>query len=134
MPICHSTVALLLQAVTGDEKASLLVKARRLAIAATSNAVAPSYLQARVTRGQPLPRVVLTPVMDDRIDEEEEGEEKGEEYNKLRTLVAFLLGVEGGPDGEGMPRDVFRVVLDLLMPSWDPLRRGVAGMDRPMHI
>jgi len=78
--------------------------------------------------------VVLTPVMDDHIDEEEEEEEKGEEYNKLRMLVAFLLGMEGGPEGGGMPQDVFRVVLDLLMPSWDPLRRGVADMERPMHI
>ena len=33
----------------------------------------------------------------------------------------------GGPKGEGMPRDVFRVVLDLVMPFWDPLRRGIVG-------
>jgi len=26
-----------------------------------------------------------------------------------------------------MPRDVFRVVLNMLMPSWDPLRRGGVG-------
>lgn len=43
---------------------------------------------------------------------------------KLRTTVAFLLGVEGGPEGEGMLRDVFRVVLDMQMPMWDPLRRN----------
>jgi hypothetical protein len=42
---------------------------------------------------------------------------------KLCRLVAFLLGMEGGPEGEGIPRDVFRVVVDLLMPSWD----GVAS-------
>ena len=38
--------------------------------------------------------------------------------------MAFLLGVEGGLKNEGMPRDVFRVVLDFLMPPWDPLRRN----------
>ena len=38
-------------------------------------------------------------------------------------MLAFLLGIDGGPENTGMPRDVFRVVLDLVMPSWDPLRR-----------
>ena len=38
------------------------------------------------------------------------------EARKLRILMGFLLGVEGGPDGVGMPRDVFPVVLELLMP------------------
>jgi len=45
-------------------------------------------------------------------------------------MLAFLVGMEGGPKGGGMPRDVFRVVLDMLMPTWDPLRRGVAGDGR----
>ena len=30
-----------------------------------------------------------------------------------------------------MPRGVFRVVLDLLMPSWDPLRRRSDGVQQP---
>jgi hypothetical protein len=37
------------------EKASLVVKARRLAVAAIGNIMAPSCLQARVARGQPCP-------------------------------------------------------------------------------
>jgi hypothetical protein len=37
-----------------------------------------------------------------------------------------------GPEGKGMPRDVFRTVLDLLMSAWDPLRRGVAGAEMPL--
>lgn len=52
-----------------------------------------------------------------------EHDEEEEEGRNLRTLLAFLAGMEGG----GMPRDVFRLVMDLLMPKWDPLRRGVAG-------
>ena len=41
--------------------------------------------------------------------------------------MAFVLGMKGGWENMGMPRDVFRVVMDLLMPSWDPLRRKDVG-------
>ena len=128
-PNLHVTIALLEQALTEAEKASLLVKARRLAVAATSNAVAPSCLQARVARGQPLPRVALVPLTAGQADGEKEDEEEGEEGRKLRTALAFMCGV----GREDMPRDVFRVVLDLLMPSWDPLRCKNAGT-RPSAV
>jgi len=56
------------------------------------------------------------------------------EARKLRTLMWFLLGVEGEPEGVGMPRDVFPVVLDLLMPLWNPLRRKPgAGSSLPLR-
>ena len=48
--------------------------------------------------------------------------EDDERRCRRRDLVAFLLGVKVGAT-EGMPRDVFLLVLDFLMPSWDPLRR-----------
>jgi hypothetical protein len=67
-----------------------------------------------------LPHVALAPLT---------GGQDGEEGRKLQITLAFLLGVEGGPEGEGMPRDIFRVVLDMLMPRWDPLRRGLAGKE-----
>ena len=70
-----------------------------------------------MARGQPLPRMALSPVTG--------GQDEG--GRKLRRMVAFLFGMEGGPEGEGMPRDVFRVVLGLLMPSWNPLRGGIVG-------
>jgi len=38
-------------------------------------------------------------------------------------MMVYLLEFEGGPKGEGMPRDVFLIVLDFIMPSWDPLRK-----------
>ena len=101
------------------EKASLLVKARRLAVAATSNAVVPSCLQARVARGQPLPRVALVPLTDGQTEGEVEDKKDEGEGRNLRTILAFICGV----GREGMPRDVFRVVMDFFMPSWDPLRR-----------
>jgi len=101
-----------------DAETSLLVKARRLVVVATSNAVAPSYLQARVARGQFLPRVALMPLTDGQTDGEDEEDEEGEEGRKLSTTLAFMCGV----GREGMPWDIFRMVMDLLMPSWDPLR------------
>lgn len=53
------------------------------------------------------------------------GANKGtkERRRKLRSMVACLIGMEGGPKGDGVPRKVFMLVLDFLMPSWDPLRK-----------
>lgn len=39
-----------------------------------------------------------------------------EQNDELRTMVLFLLGMEGGPKGDGMPQDVFRAVLTMLRP------------------
>ena len=99
----------------GAEKASLLVKARRFAVATASNTLAPSCLEGRVARGQPLPRVTLLSAAS--------GNKKANAKGKLCKLVAFVLGMNGGPGNAGMPWDIFGVVLDLLMPTWDPLRR-----------
>ena len=118
VPTYHAAISFLEQypeAQKNAEKASLLIKARRLVVLSRSTA-APSYLQGRVARGQPLPHVVLMPVLGGLHEDDEES-------RKLCTLLAFVLGVEGGWENAGMPRNMFRVVLDLLMPSWDPLRR-----------
>lgn len=110
----------LLEQTPEAQKTSLLVQARRIFAVSTSNAMVPSYLQGRVARGQALARVNLTPIT---------GANKStkERRRKLRTMLAFMCGIRGGPKGEGMPRDVFRVVLNMLMPTWDPLRRGNVG-------
>jgi len=123
-PTYHAAIALLEQALTEAEKTWLLVKARRLAVAANSNTVAPSCLQSRAAQGKPLPGVTLVSVMRGHND----GEDEEEESRKLRTTLAFMCWV----GREGMPQDVFRVVVDLLMPSWDPLRRGIAGAGQPL--
>ena len=52
----------LLEQVSDAEKASLLVTGRRLAAAAASSIVAPSCLEDRVARDQPLPCVTLMSV------------------------------------------------------------------------
>jgi len=111
-PSRHAAITLLDQAPDA-EKASLLVKSRRLAVATISNIVAPSCLQSGVARDEPLPRLALTPVTVQQNNDEDDGEEG----HKFRILVAFVLGMEGGWENMGMPRDVFRVVMDLLMPS-----------------
>jgi len=61
LPSRHAAIALLEQAPDA-EKASLLIKARRLVVATISNVIAPSCPQSRAARDEPLPRVVLTPV------------------------------------------------------------------------
>ena len=68
-----------------------------------------------------MPRMALMPLMDDQND----GEDENEKEEESRTTLAFMCGF----GREGMPRDVFRVVMDLVMPSWDPLRRNVPGLD-----
>ena len=89
----YAAIALLEESLEDAEKTSLLVKARRLVVAAR-NIAAPSYLQDRVARGQPLPRVSLMPVAGG-LNEDEDDEEE-EEATKLCTLMAFLLELEGG--------------------------------------
>jgi len=111
----HPTTLTLVEQSLDAKEASFLVKARCLVMAASP----PSSLQGRVACGLPLPRVALAPMTNDLDDEEDEEKSRCE----LRTMVAWLMGVECG----GMPRDVFRVVLDLLMPFWDPLRRKAQG-------
>jgi ankyrin repeat protein len=116
-PHHHAAIALLEQALADAEKTTLLVKARRLVVAANSNVVTPSCLQSR------LPCVKLAPLTVDPSNGEDD--EKG---RKLRTTLAFMCGL----GREAMPRDVFRVVMDLLMPSWDPHRRKDAGAGQPL--
>ena len=111
-PTYHSSIVLLEQALAAAAKTSVLVSARLTLAANSGAAMTPSCLQGRAARGEPLPRLALAPVASD----EEEG-------RKFRCMMAFLLGIGGGSEGGGMPRDVFRVVLDLLMPAWDPLRK-----------
>ena len=78
-------------------KASHILKSR-LVVATTSPVAAMSSFQGRMARGQPLPRVILAVGRDD----------------KFRTMVPFLLGMQGGPKGGGMPQDMFRMVLGWL--------------------
>ena len=111
----HAPATLLKQSLADSKKAWLLVKACHLVVSALSIAMSSCMKERTAT----VPRIALVPVAGGFHDE-------NERYCKLQSMVAFLLGMKGGSKGEGMPRDVFRVAMDLLMPPWDPLRRGVA--------
>lgn len=47
--------------------------------------------------------------------------ERDEKERKFRRMLAFVVGMGGGPEGQGMPRDVFRVVVEMLTLPWEPL-------------
>ena len=117
--LCHSdsskhAIVTLLEQASDAEKAWHLVKVRRLTVGATTiDTVLPSYLQGRAADGQALSQVALASLMGGNNEDDE---------HKLRTTLVFVCGMSGEPKGEGMPQDVFRVVMDFLMPSWDPLR------------
>ena len=53
---------------------------------------------------------------------------------RVAPWLAFVLGMKGGPGNAGVPRDIFLVVLDLLMPTWDPLRRRGALTGPPLQV
>lgn len=123
-PEHHSTIALIKQAKEeAEEKASLLIKARRLSsvlsTTTSTSAVVPSYFQRRLAQGLPLPRLVLATGY---VDDERE--------QKLCALMGFVLGMEGGSKGQGMPPEVYRLVLALVMLAWDGRRSGVDGGQR----
>ncbi len=68
-------------------------------------------------------------VMKDRgvtLTEEEGGGGRSVEEEEWRKMAAFVVGVGGG-----CPKDVFTVVMDLLLPVWAPLRKGLGGAKKP---
>ena len=65
-----------------------------------------------------MPRVALVPLTNGQNDGEDED---GGEGRKLRTTLAFMCGFWR----EGMPAALFGMVINLLMPSSDPLYRAV---------
>ena len=57
---------------------------------------------------------------------------EAEEARKLRVPVAFLLGLGVGPEGQAvapLPGGLFVLVMSMLMPRWDPLRKGLRGVE-----
>ncbi len=90
---------LALQEATEERYAKELVRMRRLAMA-------------------PGERVELT------LEVEGEGEESDKERLR-RRLVAFLVGTGAVEGSGGCPKDVFLQVVELLLPDWAPLRKGL---------
>ena len=111
----HPTALALVEEMRNAEKASFLVKVRRFVLATRETNRLRSWEQRR------MPRVALAPLAAGQNDDEETG--------KVRARLEVLLGmVTTGHDGKLFPGDLFRAVLDFVMPTWDPLRRaGGAG-------
>jgi hypothetical protein len=121
----RATIALLRGYPDAEEdagKASFLVKTRTfvVAAAASSTALTSSCLKQCVACGQPLPHVEVAAVT---------GANKNtkEKRRQFSNIMAFLVGMGMGPKGAGIQRGVFRVVLNYVMPIWDPLRGGIVG-------
>ena len=137
----HLCIPLLEAALAEPQRSCLLFKARALldAVHATTKArtgagtkghpaplqqqeavaAAPVYLRQRVAQAQELPLVTI------QHDNEEE---------KLAACVKYALGLEGGgivlAEGQeptvGMLPEVLVELVELLVPKWDPARKGRA--------
>lgn len=114
-PSCLTAIGLMEELISDSQRASILVKARRLVMAGSPAVATPSFLRGRVARGEPLPHVTLSALL--------VSNEEGVGDSQFNKALAFVTGMGGGPEGGGMPRDVFRVVVDMLMPRWDPQRK-----------
>ena len=96
--LTHPTTLALLEQSLSAEKASFLVKVRRLVMAA-HRTTAPSFLVGRVADGLPLPHVALASVT---TNEQNAGEEEGEERQQAPHQPS--LHVWGGAGGHAAGR------------------------------
>jgi hypothetical protein len=87
-------------------------------------AAAPAYLKGRVAEGRALPAVHV-------MEEEESADAENDE--QLVACVKYALGLEGGggwhegegsPPQQGMLKEVLVELLELVVPEWDPARKG----------
>lgn len=110
---------ILLEEAMDAQRAVFLIKARQMAIASRTgmSEAGKCVKQGKVERGRALPSIASGM-------EGKEGDELG-----FGVLVAFVGGVELKERGHGMPRDVFMVVMDMLIPSWHPLRNAMRRKD-----
>lgn len=125
---------------------AMLVLARQRWVASHGSRAMEAPMRERTRGGQRALlslRVELTPLpkWTPRVKEGEECalcfwkgncwcEAKIERARILGNLVAFLLGLGVGVEGQAvppLPRDVFVLVMTMLMPRWDLLRKGLKG-------
>lgn len=130
----------LLRQVPDAQTAALLVKARRLIVLAAINrppAQAPDCLRVRTEQGKLWPRVEMVMNMaqgDESVggrandDHNEEQQQLEQEQERLHKALTFVLGLDG-PGGKTLPAGVFVGVMDFLIPSWDPLRQRMEGLE-----
>jgi len=128
-----------LRQVPAAELAVLLVKARRLVILGAGGRAllqAPDCPIDRLKKGKASPRVEMVMCVaegsknggDGSEAHQEQEQHEHEQHQRLQEAMAFLLGL-GGPGGRMLPGRVFVRVVDFVMPKWDPLRVGNAGLE-----
>lgn len=75
------------------------------------------YLKSRMEKDQAFPQVMMTqPAPDD---------DKG---RRFRNMVAFVVGL-GEVDGKVLPAGVFKLIMDMIMARWHPLRGEDLGKE-----
>jgi len=129
-PNHHTTIAALEAAIGRTEATLLLINTRRHVSPETNTAAQLSYVRRKITKLRPEPQVVLRRVLrkgEVRHRVTAACDDTDEEGIKVRNLFTFVIGLGGGPRAAGMPPEVFRIVMDHTMPSWDPLRTLVGA-------
>lgn len=114
---CNRRAHVLLQAKIDDHaRNATLVHIRRLALAAAGGSATASWVQTRKDHHRPLPSVDMVV--------ENTRHQRNNKSRSLRKTLAFVLDTpqEMEQERRGMPKDVFLVMMDMLMPAWDPLR------------
>lgn len=133
------SIALLQAAMAESERARLLLKARALIEAAHS---IPATASDALNKGLSLaaakretveaaPAYVRTRMASDRELPDVAVQEGGNE--RLAGCLMYAVGLKGGggvhegegPTPKGMVKDVFGKLLELVVPVWDPARKGL---------
>lgn len=133
-PDCEAALDLF-AGVPGSRQAAMLVHARLLVMASHGVISIPPPTKTRSRREAVVAHVELTPMPRrgrSACIVGKRGWKESEEARKLRNLVASLIGLDVGVEGRAMPRlprYVFVLVMNMLMPRWDPLRKGVKGLE-----
>jgi ankyrin repeat protein len=133
----HTDVAALLRrAIAEPDRARCLHKARSLLDAAAiiakarknahdkglspaeqqhkAIAAAPAYLQGRVERDEPLPVAELTPPQ----HHQQQQQQQHYRHERLRATAAFVVGLGGGEEDQGLSDDVYVELLGYMLPAW----------------
>jgi ankyrin repeat protein len=136
----HTDVAALLRrAIAEPDRARCLHKARSLLDAAAiiakarknahdkglspaeqqhkAIAAAPAYLQGRVERGEPLPVAELTPPQHHQQQQQQQ-QQQHYSVERLQATAAFVVGLGGGEEDQGLSDDVYVELLGYMLPAW----------------
>jgi hypothetical protein len=86
-------------------------------------AAAPAYLQGRVERDEPLPVAELTPQHHQQQQQQQQQPQQQQQQQhyvneRLRVTAAFVVGLGGGEEDQGLSDDVYVELLGYMLPAW----------------